>query len=178
MVIEVRHQILAASVHEVEAMLVEAWHLWRRSPGVGRWPFAGDAPWHLMVRDVIAGDYDARGGDGEAPAPKRAGLTRAEVAIRDEVSAWLALVSARDAPLVCAVIRQMASKGASQPDFMALRSRFRNARTGGMLGSDGLRKRYDRALGAICRRVSSEYSPPKPRIYAVGTLSSGECVGV
>jgi hypothetical protein len=34
----------------VEERLIEAMRLWWRSPGGGRWPFASDAPWHLMTR--------------------------------------------------------------------------------------------------------------------------------
>src|SRR4051794_25298419 len=34
----------------VQERLVEAMRLWWRSPGGGRWPFAGDAPWQLMTR--------------------------------------------------------------------------------------------------------------------------------
>jgi hypothetical protein len=34
----------------VQERLIEAMRLWWRSPGRRRWPFAGDAPWHLMTR--------------------------------------------------------------------------------------------------------------------------------
>lgn len=136
---------------DIEAMLVECWRLWRRSPGGGRWPFAGDGPWHLVRRELGAGDYDARGGDGDAPAPREAGLSIAEVAMRDRVSAWLALVPEGDRRLVTAVVGQLA-RGAARPDWMALRGRFVN-RNGAALGADGLRKRYGRALVALLGAV-------------------------
>lgn len=138
---------------DVEAALVEAWLLWRRSPGGGRWPFASDGPWHLMVRDGNLGDWDARGIDGDAPPPRLRGLTVAEVARRDQVSAWLLLAPERDRRLVAAVIEQIGKSG-QRADWMALRGRFPN-RQGCALGADGLRMRYGRALSTIARVVGA-----------------------
>ena len=73
----------------VEAMLVEAVELWRRSPGGGRWPFASDGPWDQVQRFIREGDYDARGGDMEDAVLRPLPLSRSEVAERDDVSAWL-----------------------------------------------------------------------------------------
>jgi hypothetical protein len=46
----------------VKERLVEAMRLWWRSPGEGRWPFASDAPWHLMTRRtrIEAGEFKGR----------------------------------------------------------------------------------------------------------------------
>lgn len=140
---------------EVEAGLVEGWHLWRRSPGGGRWPFASDGPWHLMSREGGKGDWDARGVDGvdggEAAPPRLLPLSIDEVARRDLLSSWLRHAPERDRRLVVAVIEQL-GRGAQRPDFMVLRARFL-AGTGRTLGADGLRKRYGRALAAIARAV-------------------------
>mgnify|MGYP003577860621 CR=1 FL=1 len=35
----------------VEERLVETMRCWWRMPGGGRWPFAGDGPWHLARRE-------------------------------------------------------------------------------------------------------------------------------
>ncbi len=140
------------SPEHVEAALVEAWRLWRRSSGGGRWPFASDGPWHLISREGRAGDWDARGVDGEAPPPRETGLSIDEVARRDRVSGWLALVPEVDRRLVTAVVEQL-GRGASRPDWMALRSVFRN-RNGAAYGATGLLMRYRRALKAMARRVS------------------------
>lgn len=137
----------------VEAALVGLVELWRRSPGGGRWPFAGDGPWHLVSREAERGDYDARGGEGEAPPPRLSPLSREEVRVRDALSGWYRHVPERDRVLLVAAIEQLARTGRAAPDFMGLRSRFPNARNGGLLGADGLRKRYDRALALIARRV-------------------------
>ena len=137
---------------DVERELVEVLHLWRRSPGGGYWPFASDGPWHLVVRETHAGDWDARGVDGDAPPPRARGLTKAEVDRRDAVSGWLCYAPERDRALVVDVLWQLAN-GAKRPNYMALRSLHRN-RNGRALGADGLRKRYDRALSAIAQRLN------------------------
>lgn len=140
---------------EVEEALVEAWRLWRRSPGGGRWPFASDGPWHLMSREASAGDWDARGVEGSegggAPELREGSLSIAEVERRDRVSGWLRHVGERDRKLVTCVVEQL-GQGRRAPDFMALRGRF-PGRTGRALGADGLRMRYGRALSAIAQRV-------------------------
>lgn len=141
----------AMSAEDVEAALVDAWRLWRRSPGGGRWPFASDGPWHLITREGRAGDWDARGVDGEAPPPRETGLSIDEVARRGRVSGWLALVPEADRRLVTAVVEQL-GRGATRPDWMALRAVFRN-RQGAAYGAEGLRMRYRRALKAMARRV-------------------------
>ncbi|MBB3034042.1 hypothetical protein [Alteriqipengyuania lutimaris] len=82
-----------STLAEVEAALIDCQVLWWRSPGGTHWPFAGDAPWHLMQRSVVAGDYGGEGVDGVAVerAPRTA-LDAAEVSERDRVTAWLDLL--------------------------------------------------------------------------------------
>lgn len=138
---------------EVEAALIECVHLWRRSPGGGAWPFAGDGPWHLVQGE--AGDYDARGGDmaGEAPPP-RVPLSREEVARRDWVSQWWGMIGAGDRDLVRDAIGQLAG-GASRVGWRALTRRHCN-RHGAPIGADGLARRYARALDALGKRLRGD----------------------
>src|SRR5881392_2625464 len=121
---------------EVEARLIDAAELWRRSPASGfspsrSSPFAGDGPWQLLTRAVRAGDQwetwrieiedkaieAARskgsfgGGVDDGEALRSTGLTRDEVARRDEASEWLALVPERDRVLVAAGVWWQAATG-------------------------------------------------------------------
>lgn len=74
----------------VEEGLVECHDLWRRSPGSGKRPFAGDAPWHLLQRSAQDGDYCGDGQDGVASSQRpRAPLSTADVAQRERLTAWL-----------------------------------------------------------------------------------------
>lgn len=129
---------------EVEQAMVEAMELWRRSPGSGRGsPWAADAPWDL-------GDQPLYGPEVDKDVPLRpAPLTRAEVGVRDAVSAWLQIVPERDRRLVGLAINQMARTGHRSPAFKDLRGPM-----GIALGADGLRMRYNRAIHAIARYLN------------------------
>lgn len=145
----------------VEDRLVEAMRFaWRDEPG--NWPFAGDGPWALIVRG--AGDYDARGGDMDAPPLPRLPLTRAERSRMEEAVSWLALLpdqgaaghkgvgrpragGACDARLVVLAARKLAAhrgEGRGQvPWSLLLRPMGLNK------GAGALAKRYGRAISAI-----------------------------
>jgi hypothetical protein len=127
----------------VQDAMVEAVDLWRRSPGGGRWPFAGDGPWQ-WVRSLEWGDY----ADADA-VPRAAPLTRAEVATRDAVSGWLAWVPERDRKLVVLAIGQL-SRGHARVSWMRLKVEL-----GVPFGADGLRRRYGRALTGICGQLNA-----------------------
>lgn len=89
------------SIEELEESLVAVHALWRRTPGAGRWPFAGDGPWHLAQGEVgdIKGDYSetlVETGTGKSMQVRkvesrepRAPLSAAEVDERDRVTGWL-----------------------------------------------------------------------------------------
>jgi hypothetical protein len=130
----------------VEERLVETVHLWWRSPGGGRSPYATDGPWELVKRDLWGPDVDK-----DAPL-RPLPLRRREVAARDEVSAWLLLVPERDRKLVVLAVTMLA-KGHSQVQWMELRKPL-----GVSFGADGLRMRYSRALQTICKRLNGGYS--------------------
>jgi hypothetical protein len=133
----------------VEARLIEAMRLaWRDEPG--RWPFSGDGPWHLIVRDF--GDHGAH----DPAAIPRLPLTRKERARMDEARGWLAIVSGDgaktlgeggDAKLIVAVMRKLAAHqgaGRGRVDWHGVMRAFRLPR-----GLGAIQKRYSRAIGKI-----------------------------
>jgi hypothetical protein len=129
---------------DVERGLVDVMELWRRTPGDGRGsPFASDGPWELADRDLYGPDVDK-----DAPL-RPAPLTRAEVAERDRVSAWIELAPARDRRLVSLAVVQMSAKGYKSPGFRELLPKM-----GLTLGADGLRKRYNRAIYKIASELN------------------------
>ena len=130
----------------VRDALVEAADLWRRSPGGVGAAWATDGPWRQMLREESKGDYDARGGDGtssDVPLRPRP-LTAAEVTKRDRISEWLLLVErAEDRRLVILAVAQLA-RGRARVSWRKLKQQ-----TGVPFGEDGLRRRFERAIGAI-----------------------------
>lgn len=128
----------------VEAMLIEAWLLWRRSPGGGRWPFASDGPWDQISRASDAGDYEGRMIGEEIAEPRSLPLSRAEVSQRDRVSQWLSLIEDEQARrLVCLVV--------------GVKALERDVRWPALLHPLGLRRgagrlerRYNRAIAGLC----------------------------
>lgn len=149
----------------VEDRLVEAMRFaWRDKSGL--WPFAGDGPWHLM--QAVAGDYDARGGDMDAPPPMRVPLSRAERGRMDEAVGWLALVPAparpgarlavardgrgSDAHLVVLACRKLAAhrgEGRDGSKRGQVRWMLLLRPMGLGKGAGALAKRYGRAITAI-----------------------------
>lgn len=130
----------------VREALIEAMLLWRRSPGGGRWPFASDGPWHLMTREQLAGDYDARGGfDGSSEVSLRPlPLTREEVARMNRIGEWHLFVPDEfDRRLIGKCLAWYA-KGYQQLPWRKIRGQMGVDR-----GEFGLRKRFERAIGAI-----------------------------
>ncbi len=130
------------SFDEVEDRLVDALHkLWRMEGG--RWPFASDGPWHLIRKEWW--DWDAR---DEKPIRKLP-LSRAEMAHMQEALMWLTWVRERDRRLVVLVVRKLAG-GAKRPPWLELLEPM-----GLKLGADGLRRRYERALAKVVRRINA-----------------------
>ena len=139
----------------VEDRFIEAMRFaWRDEPG--SWPFAGDGPWHLMK--AVAGDYDKRGGDMDAPPPVRVPLTREERARMDEAVRWLSLVppparpgarigDAGDAKLIVLVARKLGAKRGEDRGQVPWSRLLRPM--GLKKGGGALAKRYGRAISAI-----------------------------
>lgn len=142
------------SFKEVEQRLIEAMHLWRRSPGEGRWPFASDAPWHLLTREVRAGSRDEAWrneiDDVRAnPQTRSLPLTRAEVAMRDQASDWLKLVEEADRRVVVlAILDQANGRRVSWLHMLP--------KVGLRLGADGLRRRYSKAIERITKSLNAQ----------------------
>jgi hypothetical protein len=134
----------AFTFKDVEQGLVDVMELWRRTPGAGRGsPFASDGPWELADRDLYGPDVDK-----DVPL-RPAPLSRAEVAERDSVSAWIELVQDRDRRLVSLAIVQMSTRRYKSPAFKELLPEM-----GLRLGADGLRKRYNRAIYKITAELN------------------------
>lgn len=137
----------------VREALVEAAMLWRRSPGSGRWPFASDGPWHLMSRDVNAGDYDARGGFDTSSdvAVRPLPLSRAEVDQRDRVTEWLMLLRSEEDRRLLAICLDHHARGWKQLPWVDRIMPMLGMRR----GKDGLAKRYRAALRAIAEALNA-----------------------
>jgi hypothetical protein len=134
------------SFYDVEDRLVEAMlTCWRYPDRERGWQRIRSA-WPEISREVDAGDYDARGGDGSSSdvALRPASQTRVEVAEMEEAFGWLDAIAPDDRKLVGLAIVQLArgKREVSWTDMMA--------RMGVTRGADGLRMRYGRAINAIC----------------------------
>lgn len=146
----------------VQERLVEAMRLWWRSPGEGRWPFAGDAPWHLMTRRtrIEAGDFKGRDlqlrmqADDAEEAKRWEGrdrkgpLSRDDVALRDETTEWLTWLASDARKVVVAAVTQLAA-GRSNIDWRKVK-----AALGAEVEHKGLYRRYSRGLTAIAQRLN------------------------
>lgn len=151
---------------DIEERLVEAMTLWARTPGDGRWPFASDAPWHLLTRKARAEAGQIKGmdmlrllqddDDSETrhwQGRDRAGpLTRDDVARRDEASEWLTLVPERDRQLVIIALADKV-RGVRVKWDAIWRANGR-----GRPGPEGLQMRYGRAIATICQSLNSRKS--------------------
>lgn len=143
---------------QVEERMVEAMRLWRRSPGGGGWPFAGDGPWHLVRDDGSwQAEWDHRANahrQGYQEKPRALPLSVEEVAERDRVSEWLRFVPERDRRLVVLALVQLAS-GAPHPKWSRIRLQLKEE-----IGARGLGQRYSRAITAIVRRLGMAENLP------------------
>lgn len=150
------------SLDSVEEALVEAHELEARLPAaVRRWPFAGDAPWNLIVpeRDDIKGDWSetlivteagkelqVRKIDARRP---RAALDAAEVGRWRERVAWLGWIAEPlDRRLVWLATATLAREESRVP-WNQLK-----ARLGWGKSDRGLAWRYRKALASIVCRLN------------------------
>ena len=135
----------------VQERLVEAMITCWRHPDRERGWQRVRSTWPEILREIHAGDYDARGGDGTSSdvALRPASQTRAEVAEMEEAFGWTAVLSGEDRKLVGLVISVLA-RGRREVSWRALLKPMGRTR-----GADGLRARYGRALNAICTAENS-----------------------
>jgi hypothetical protein len=149
----------------VKERLIDALMLWRRSPGGGKWPFAKDAPWHLMTRRtrMSAADYKQgrelqlhmqREDDDEAKRwegrDRRGGLSRDEVARRDEATEWLTWMAEDARRVVILALSQLAS-GKDNVNWARVK-----AALGSEIGNKGVYRRYSRAIAAVAARLNRD----------------------
>jgi hypothetical protein len=134
----------------VQERLIEAMLLWRRAPDRERGWLHVKAFWPEIRRfhwmTAVGGEHDH---PEEQPMPRALPLTRAQVAAMNEAGDWLALVPERDRKLVALAVSALAS-GAKQVPWMELRRAM-----GVEFGAHGLRKRYSRAIAAICTSLNA-----------------------
>lgn len=129
---------------QVQERLVEAVTLARQMPDRERGWLRVRAFWPDMRRHNHFGDY----GDFDAP-PRTPPLSRAQIARMDEAFGWLDAVEPSERKLVGLAVGRLAS-GAAQVPWLELR-----APMGVRLGAGGLRMRYERTIGAICKQVNA-----------------------
>ncbi|MEG8021811.1 hypothetical protein [Sphingomonas aerolata] len=129
----------------VEAMLT----CWRYPDRERGWQTLRCA-WPEISRDVWAGDYDARGGDGTSGdvALRPASQTRAEIAEMDEAFGWLDAIAPADRKLIGLAIRELA-RGRREIPWRSLMPLL-----GIRMGVTGVQMRYSRTITAICHTVN------------------------
>jgi hypothetical protein len=132
----------------IEAMTVFSWGLRRGQ----RW--ATDGPWRQMRPDWS--DLYAPHTDEadlahavalkvlKGPPPERAMIGRAEA-----TGAWLSFLSEADRRAVVAAVIQLAA-GAARVDWMEAK-----LRAGVVYGADGVRMRYQRAVGKLAKALNA-----------------------
>lgn len=142
------------SWHDVEARLIEAARVFRDHRGEPS-AWAGDAPWYLTRDGSALADYWAERlgrlalGERVDPPMGRRSVDRDAITRGEAAMGWLKLIDAEaDRRLVCLVIAQLAG-GARQVSW-----RRCLARMGLERGAGGLRKRYSRAIEAMCVRIN------------------------
>lgn len=138
------------SFDEVEERLVQAMLVYWRNGDRERGWLAVRSGWPDVLREVSAGDYDARGGDRSSSdvALRPAALTRVEVSDAEEAFGWMDAIEPGDRRLVGLVLTAKA-RGVAQVRWGRLLRPMGVSR-----GADGLRKRYERAIGRVCRAVN------------------------
>lgn len=147
---------LPRDIEQAQECFVRAHVLERREPGGGKWPFAGDGPWHLIqpeVGDMGAAEYSetlietdagkllqVRKIDSLAP---RAPLDAAEVAELALLRSWVALVPERDRKLVWLATARLAA-GEGRVPWKAIGRWLRIDRS-----PDTLARRYRQAVARV-----------------------------
>lgn len=141
-----------ATIFDIEEAVIECRELWRRTPGGGRWPYAGDGPWWLIRWEW--GDYGGDGQDGVSSSVRpRTPLDAGEVDRRDAVTAWLTgdwLADRFDAMLVWEVTGRL-WRGEGRVHWRDLARQV-----GWQRSPEALARRYRRALATILCRLTGQ----------------------
>lgn len=143
---EVASKVGTITFDDVQDRLVEALLTCWRYPDRERGWQTLRCAWPEISRDVWAGDYDARGGDGTSAdvALRPASQTREDIAEMEEAFGWLDAVAPDDRKLIGLAICDLA-RGRREVSWLAMLDRLGLER-----GAEGLRKRYSRAITSIC----------------------------
>jgi hypothetical protein len=142
----VLHEVTAI---DVQAALVEAMDLWRRTPAAMKLDVKTSGIWAQMLQRTDDGDHDGRGADMIEPTPRPLPLSRDEVWRRDAITEWyLDIPKADDRRLVAAAVGYL-YRGYQRVPWLKIKHRM-----GIKFGTDGLRKRYSKAIFAICQAES------------------------
>ncbi len=137
------------SFDDVQDRLVEAMLVMRKlSDREAGW-LRVKAMWPDIVRERELGDYDARGGDMQAPAPRPLPATRKDIAEMEEAFAWVLAAKERDRRLIALAIGALAN-GEKRVPWMKLR-----AAMGVKRGAGGLRMRYERAMRSVVKAANA-----------------------
>jgi hypothetical protein len=144
------------SFDDVQDRLVEAMLTCWRYPDRERGWQTLRCAWPEISRDVWAGDYDARGGDGTSAdvALRPASQTREDIAEMEEAFGWLDAVAPDDRKLIGLAIRELAS-GKREVPWRSLMPRL-----GLRLGVTGVQMRYSRTITSICNAVNRRKPSP------------------
>jgi hypothetical protein len=133
----------------VEERLVEAMALWRRSPDREAGWLHVRAFWPEVLRSgvfqIVGGEIDY---PEEKPELRPLPLTRAQVKEMTEASEWMAHVPEDDRRLLAIALAYKVQ--GKQPQWLKIKRRL-----GIAYGAHGLRKRYSRAITAICVALNS-----------------------
>lgn len=140
------------SFADVEERLVEAMLVMRRMSDREAGWLRVKACWPDIVREDDRGDYDARGVDMIAPAPRPLPATRRDIAEMEEAFGWVLAAKPEDRRLIALAIGALA-QGAKQVPWMRLRKPM-----GIKLGAHGLRKRYGRAMHVVTKAANAQIS--------------------
>jgi hypothetical protein len=136
------------SYDAVEARLVEAVRCRWRMSGGGRWPFAGDGPWHLIPKaaraETLADFLLDQAQMGRDEAPREGPPSRAEIGAMEEAEEWLTYVEDDGQRVALAGGLIDRTKGRKRVGWKALRDRLGEAVT-----PAGLERRYARAVALI-----------------------------
>lgn len=169
---------LPQSIEELEEAFVRLHALWRRSPGGGKWPYAGDGPWHLAQGEVgdIKGFWSTtliQNDSGkllevrkvESPEPRSA-LDAAEVDERDRVTGWVGMVRDEQLRKVVWLVSEALARGDHGPGGRApwsgIARMVRWDRT-----PNALKARYRTAMGeVVC--VLNGWPARRARVLAAG----------
>lgn len=168
-------------IEALEEAFVRCHALERREPGGGRWPFAGDGPWHLIqgeVGDVGRADWsvtllvteagkelEVRKLDSREPC---AALDAAEAAELAMLRRWLLLVPLCEAPLALDHDRKLVwlaaaalHRGEDRVPWTALHRALRSPRS-----PRALIDRYRKALATVVCAINGWPMNRVPRMAA------------